>query len=243
MGTSLRLTIENGRGIPSALLQDTLEFPPILKVGHEKSIQIPPKHLLQNPNPILVPGILELDMHPQRSNRRFLEFPDMTLNLPKRSGHVVMKLSEGIVLCAHEILEHFVGLCDLLNKILLSLSQFLVRKVLVFDLLFEMPDGGFTLADTIFTVFELDGETVGFFLFALTFAVVVFFFLFGLFLGFILFDDLFFLADAGFQGLFAGLSPLDGVIRGWFTCRSLRPAWAFSAVALASLTSAWRFLA
>jgi hypothetical protein len=120
-----------------------------------------------------------------------------------------MKLSERIVLCADEILDLFIRSCNLLNEILLSLSQFLVGRVFVSNLLLEIPDGGFALEDALFPVFEFGGETFRFFLFALTFAVVVFFFLFGFFLGFILFDNLFFFSDTGFQGLFVGLASLD----------------------------------
>jgi hypothetical protein len=138
-------------------LQDAFQLLPIVKVRNEESIQVLPKHLLQNLNPIFVLGIPEFDMHPKRSNRRIPEFLDTTLNLPERVGHVVMKRLEGVVLCTDEILGLLIGLCDELNEILLSLSQFLVGNVLVSDLLLDIPDGDFAVADASFPVFELRG--------------------------------------------------------------------------------------
>ena len=179
-------------------LQDGLQLLPILKVGDEKSIQIPTKHPLQNPNPLLILGIPELDMHPQRSNRLIPELPQTPTNLPVRVWHVLMEPREAIVLCPHEIIDFYVGPFKLASEIEFPFSRFFVLAFLCLDLFFEVSDGVLALGDASFPVLELGGETFRVVLFALTLAVIVFFFLLGLFLGLIVFDYTFFLGDIGF---------------------------------------------
>jgi hypothetical protein len=95
----------------------------------------------------------------------------------------------------NEIVNRSSRLVDLYTKFILVFPTFLILDFLFADFISEVSDGCVGVVDSACPIVDISGETFGFFLLALTFAVIVFFGLFSGNIGSVLIDEGFFLGN------------------------------------------------